>query len=149
MQLFEGEQGLLESDKKTLVLTTHRVRFNANTGGNSEIISIMLDAVSSCRLASTSIPIAFWFGAALIFFGVILIITLGMSQAANNQMAFPVFLLGIVFIVIYVVTRKQVLEIASASASIRVDARKMSRDEASRFIDAIEKARSGRMVRNA
>ena len=139
MQLFDGEQSLLESDNNTLILTSHRVRLNSNTSGRIEIISIMLDAISSCRLVRLENPLLMWLGLCFLAIG-------GMGIVSGRSEIGFMVVVGIVFLLIYAFTVKQVLEFASPSATIRLDARQMKHDEAKRFIDAVEKARNTRMV---
>lgn len=144
MNLMTNERALLESDQKTLVLATHRVRMNSKSSGRSEVVSIMLDAVSSCRLARVANPFLLWIGIALCVVG-ILGMVFGMSAGNPNGGSIVLAFVGVIFMLIYFGTLKQVLEIASPSAVVRVDAKQMRMEEARRFIDALENARNERM----
>jgi len=57
VELVPGEQVVLRSDEDTLVLTTKRVRYDAVVLGRSKFISITLDSVASCGLATRSYPL--------------------------------------------------------------------------------------------
>src|SRR5688572_23218424 len=62
MNYFADEKTLVESDNKTLILTTHRLRYDAiDQGGGwadrTELVSIMLEEVASCAITRTSYPI--------------------------------------------------------------------------------------------
>ena len=52
MKLLEKETIISETDFEHLTLTTHRVRFDQRTSDATRIVSITLDAVSSCGVAS-------------------------------------------------------------------------------------------------
>ena len=53
MKLIEGERNLIESEDKVVLLTTHRIRYNAEKIGVTDFGSIMLEEVASCTSPSS------------------------------------------------------------------------------------------------
>src|SRR5258706_16288116 len=94
ISLLPNERVIMASDQDTLILTNMRVRLNDATN-NSRLVTIVLDAVASCGLATQSEPM-------LIALGVIAIFG-ALTQSGNAQMAF--FVIGAILIFIYWATR--------------------------------------------
>jgi hypothetical protein len=135
MNLMPSEKILLESDGKGLVLTTHRVRYEFEALGSGEIRSIMLEELASCTMTRTSNPI-FLIIAAICFVAGVYI----------GRDAFVGGVLALIFLVIYFVTRKQSLLLASAGATITYDTKGMSPAEIKKFIDRTEAAKNERYL---
>ena len=75
-----NETRLLSSDDDRLLLTTHRVRFEAKSAAFRRVTSILLEEVSACEIASTSKP---WlFTLALLF---VLLGLLGLEGPHTND----------------------------------------------------------------
>ena len=140
ISLLPNEQVLLESGGKTLILTTHRVRYDSQRMGGGEIISIMLDELASCAMIRRSKPVL------LIFAGMLLLISLYFYNQYQQSLGTFGFLLVAVLIVMYFVTRRQVIELDSAGASIRVNTSGMSVLAVRGFIDTAEEAKNGRYL---
>lgn len=138
--LLPSEQILLESGGKTLTLTTHRVRYDSQRMGGGEIISIMLDELSSCAMIRRSKPIL------LILAGAFLLISLYLYNQYQQSLGTFGFLVVVVLVIMYFVTRRQVIELASAGASIRVNTSGMSILAVRGFIDTAEAAKNSRYL---
>jgi hypothetical protein len=142
MTTLPDERILLESDSKTLVLTTHRVRFKSTGSGKDHLISIMLEEVASCQASVTSRPMY------LILAGAFLLVGLGVGSQQRDGGAFGVVVLAVsaLFGVLYFTTRGGVLAINSAKGSIRVPIRGKSLKAAEEFVDALERAKHERLM---
>lgn len=138
VSLLPSEQVLLESKGKTLILTTHRVRYDSQRMGGGEIISIMLDELASCAMIRRSKPIL------LILAGAFLLISLYLYSQYQQGLASFGLLVTAALVVSYFVTRRQIIELASAGASIRVNTSGMSIPAVRGFIDTAEEAKNSR-----
>ncbi len=55
MNLLHGENTLMESNGKNLILTTHRIRYEIQSFGRAVVKSIMLEQLASCALCEPQI----------------------------------------------------------------------------------------------
>lgn len=142
MNLMPNESVLLESQGKCLILTTHRVRYQAETFGNAAVRSIMLEELASCALVHSS-NIIF-----LVLAGISLV--LGLLVAATGDRMEGAFVIGailaIVFVIAYFASRRQVLALASAGATIMVNTQGMKLEVAKQFIERTEAAKNERYL---
>jgi hypothetical protein len=136
MNLMPSEKVLLESTGKDLILTTHRVRYEFEALGFGEIRSIMLEELASCAMTRTSKPIFLIIAAICFLAG----LSIGRGLSAGG------IVLALIFVVIYFVTRKQSLLLASAGATITYDTRGMSPEDVKKFIDRTEAAKNERYL---
>lgn len=134
MKLLQGERMLMESSGKVLTLTSSRVRYDANERGSSKVISITLDAVSSCSLATRSYPMLLILCALAGIVGVILTTS---RNDASTVFYFAAVALGLA----YLFLRSAILEVSSAGGTIVVPARGMSREALLEFVDAVDEAK--------
>ena len=142
MKLMAEEKLLLESDDKELILTTHRVRLESESLGRARIVSIMLDQLASCAITRVSHPIF------LILAGICFVVgALFAANGRNNEGALIVgIVLPLIFVVIYLANRQQVLALASAGATINVNTQGMTLDAVKAFIDRTEVAKNARYL---
>ena len=131
MKLMNDERNILESDKGQLVITSHRVRFDASAAGQRKIVSIMLDELCSCELNYKSHII-------LILLAILSVI-IGFVGGSDTIVAGIVG--AIVLAVAYFLTRKQMLSLSSAGGAINVEAKGMKSEDIKDFIDAVELAK--------
>ena len=135
------ERVLLEANRGVLVLTTRRVRLAQTSFGHASVVSITLDSIASCGLVTLTYP------ALLAVAFVSAIMGLGFLVLAHEKDAFyfaigMFFLLSaLVWILVFLVTRRGVLELASAGAKIQMDAKGLGRDALMEFIDTLERAK--------
>jgi hypothetical protein len=132
MELLPGERQVSASSDESVVLTSHRVRLDQ--GG--EFISISLDQVASCSLGTRSHPVLLVIAA---------VVWLGSFQFAGERVGTPAFLLGaligLLIVGLYVMSRMQVITIASPGEIMRIRTRGMTRAACVQFIDDLERAR--------
>ena len=137
MELLPGEHQVSASSDGAVVLTSQRVRLDQ--GG--EFISICLDQVTSCSLGTRSHPVLLVIAA---------VVWLGSFQFAGERVGTPAFLLGALMgaliVALYVMSRAQVITIASAGETLRIRTRGMTRAACVQFIDDLERARLGLRV---
>jgi hypothetical protein len=133
MELLPGERRVSESSDGTVVLTSHRVRLDQ---GSRQFVSIPLEEVASCSIGTHSYPVLLVLAA---------VVWLGAFQFAGERVGTIPFLIGglvgALIALLYVVTREQVIVIASAGESIRIRTRGMSRADCVQFVDDLERAR--------
>ena len=140
MELLPGERKVSESSNGAVLLTSHRVRLDQ--GG--EFVSIALAQVASCSIGTRSHPILLVIAA---------VVWLGSFQFAGAQVGTIPFavgaLVGCLIVALYVLSRAQVIVIASPGASIQIRTRGMSRADCVQFVDDLERARLALEARSA
>ncbi len=136
MSLHPGEEILGESDPLGFVLTTHRVRWETGATGGGQLVGIMLNELVSCSIAWASKPILLVFAALSAIMGVIV-----GSQAGSTEAVVGGFLVGAAFVVVYALTRSQVIELASARAVVRLSTKGMALESARKLVDDVEAAK--------
>jgi hypothetical protein len=132
MEMLPGEREVSVSADGSVVLTSHRVRLDQ--GG--VFVSLCLDQVASCSLGTRSQPILLVIAA---------LVWLGAFQFAGERLTAPAFvagtLLGVLIAALYVMSRAQVITIASRGETIRIRTRGMTRAACIQFIDDLERAK--------
>jgi hypothetical protein len=132
MEMLPGEHEVSASADGSVVLTSHRVRLDQ--GG--VFISIGLDQVASCSLGTRSHPILLVIAA---------VVWLGSFQLASERVTAPAFvvgtLIGVLIVGLYVMSRAEVITIASPGETIRIRTRGVPRAACVQFIDDLERAR--------
>jgi hypothetical protein len=132
LEMLPGERQVSASSDGSVVLTSHRVRLDQ--GG--EFISISLDQVVSCSLGTRSHPVLLVIAA---------VVWLGSFQFAGERVGTPAFLvgtvIGLLIVGLYVMSRTQVITIASPGEIMRIQTRGMTRASCVQFIDDLERAR--------
>ena len=142
MKLITDEKILMEGDYKQIILTTHRIR-QENTGwGKVDLVSIMLEHVSSCKYSKKSKPIFLIIGILLAVFG----FAIGNSGGNAQQIGAGIFLFGVVLIIIFFFTIKRGLFISSSSAKVIVNTKGMKTENIKAFIDKLEIAKNDRLA---
>lgn len=110
MKLLAGETTISEANLEHLTLTTHRVRYDQRTSGATKIVSITLDAVSSCSVVSKSYPILLLLAVVALLLGALLQVT-GIEEGnIRNGLLLASVALGIT----YFLTRAVAFSIASS-----------------------------------
>lgn len=141
MNLMQGERILFESPSKVLTLTTHRVRYEMSTAGGAVLKSIMLEELASCSMTRTSNPILLVLAAICFILGFI------SATSGREEGAFIIgIVLALVFVVAYFSTRRQVVALASAGATIYVAISGLSQEAIRQFIDQAEAAKNSRYL---
>jgi len=137
-ELIEKEEIISESTDKIVTLTTHRIRYQASSWGQAHIVSIMLKNISSIEVHYESYVTLFSIGVLAVIAGVIM----GLNGEQHN-LGMYVLIAGALCIVIYWLTRKHVISIASdGGAKIKFETQGMKTDAVMEFINKVERAKS-------
>jgi hypothetical protein len=141
MNYFPDEKVLLESDNNVLVLTTHRVRYDAiGKGGGwadrTEFVSILLEELASCAITHTSYPMLLLLALA----GLLLAILI--PDRAIVGIAIAVLFAGGFFM-----SQRQVLRLSSTGGGqIQVNTASMTLQAVREFVDEVERAKNQRFL---
>jgi len=142
MNLLANERVLQESSSKRLILTTHRVRYQVEVLGKAEIKSIMLEELASCAMVRSSNIILL-----VLAGGVFLLGVLAAANGPRNEGALGIaFIVAIAFLIAYFASRRQIIALASAGATISVSTKGMKVETIKQFIDQIEAAKNARYL---
>jgi hypothetical protein len=143
MNLMTDEKVLMDGDHKQITLTTHRIRQENKSWGQLDLVSIMLEEVTSCEYSRKSRPIFLITGILLGAFAVFF----GLQGDSNNESIFGgLLLLGLLLIIFYFFTIKRGLFISSATAKIKLNTKGMKDENIKSFIDKIELAKNDRLL---
>jgi len=137
VNLLPGETAIAENQIPSLALTTHRVRYTHEATGATRIVSITLDAVSSCGILSKNYPILLILAAIAALLGVLSVA----MNVGEGKFRTGAFLLAIGLAIAYFLLRKVVLAISSAGESITVSAAGQKPDAMIGFIESVEQAK--------
>ena len=135
------ERTLIESDNKTLVLTTHRVRYDAiGKGGGwadrTELVSIMLEELAACAITRINYPVLLLLALAC------LLLALVVPDRALICVA-----LAILFSGGFILSQRQVLLLISAGGGkIQVNTGGMTLQAVRDFVDEVENAKNQRFM---
>jgi hypothetical protein len=141
MNYFPDERVLIESDNKTLILTTHRVRYDAIGKGSgwadrTELVSIMLEELAACAITRISYPVLL-----LLALGCLLL-ALVVEDRAIIATALAIFFAGGFFL-----SQRQVLLLISAGGGkIQVNTGGMTLQAVREFVDEVEKTKNARFL---
>lgn len=137
MTMGPGEVVVMVSDGDVLTLTNKRVRYNLVARGRSKLVSMTLDAVSSCSIMSVSRPGLLILGALMLLAGLMAPILGGRGDA--RSVAVVLFTAGVGFLVGYLLLRFKALKISSDGGDVILTvSRGMDRRSLVEFVDALE-----------
>jgi hypothetical protein len=141
MNHLPDEKVLIESDNETLILTTHRVRYDAiGKGGGwadrTELVSIMLEEVAACAITRISYPVLL-----LLALGCLLL-ALVVEDRAIIGVALAIFFAGGFFLA----QRQVLLLISAGGGKIQVNTGGMTLQTVRDFVDEVEKAKNQRFL---
>jgi hypothetical protein len=134
-----NEQVLLKSPGGGLILTTHRVRYEVQSAGSGMLICIMLEEIVSCGIIRVQHPVLLVIAAISFLLGIV-----GWLYDASSAAGFGGILVGLVLVGIFFATRQQLLALASAGATIRVNTAGMKAEMVTAFVDQVEFAKNAR-----
>ena len=138
MSELDNERMVMEAENRSLTVTSHRIRQVSRGGGKVNLVSIMLEAVTSCELTYTTYP------ALLVLSGICILAGLVTYKSADLATLAIWLLVAGIFAVLYLIFRRQVLRVASPTAHIDVLLSSISHDAATGVIDTIERAKDRR-----
>jgi hypothetical protein len=135
MELLPGEAKLSESNDGTVVLTSRRIRLDQGQGRGRQFVSIPLNQVASCSMSTRAYPFLLLFAA---------LWAIAAFQFAGERMATMLLAVGaglaLLCVILYFVTREQLITISSAGEAIRIRTKGLSRSASIQFIDDVERA---------
>lgn len=130
MNLIANESILVKSESETIILTTHRIRYQ----DKHTLTSIMLKQVSGVGVKYTSQPILILLAIISGLGGVFL---LGYTDTETAVLA---LVASGVLIALFFSSRKHVISISSASARLVFHTKGMSKQAVENFVDKVEDA---------
>lgn len=140
MQLFPDEKMVSTSNDNTIFLTTHRIYQEEKGFSSSTTKSIMLEHITSC--SSLHKKNFFWIFVALVGASVIVY-----SMSENEDAG---FLAGggliVVGLVLFFITQRGFIRVASPSADIMMKVSGMKRPQITEFIDLVELTKHQRVT---
>lgn len=142
MNLLPGEKIILESDNKSLCLTTHRIRYALKTGREQNITSIMLEELDACKVQH--LVQKTW-----LYFALITVLLSVLGQVLNIRGLHPLLpglILAGFFYFMFFITRKAVITIYAGCASADILTKGMSLETVTDFINEVEKAKNKRYL---
>lgn len=139
MKDLQGERMLLEANNKVFTLTTHRVRYAVAGRGQARVVSLMLEAVTTCELTHTTYPLVLAVAALFLVGGALI-----SNNSSDSSPLIGGLLIAAVLVTVYFVTRRQVLRVASPSSHFDLLLTGMSLDNATAVIDSIQQAQDAR-----
>ena len=142
MNPMQGEAVLLQAAGNRLILSTHRIRYETEAMGSAEIKSIMLEELASVAMVRSSNVILLILAAISLIGGVLV----AASGRSNEGALIIGVIVAIVLAVLYFASRRQVLSLASAGATITVNTQGMKLDVVKEFIERTEAAKNERFM---
>jgi len=140
LQLMTDEEIIYET-LKNFTLTTHRIRSTDSTLEKKEVVSIMLEKISSIAISSRNYLVFLILGILLILFSF-----WGFANSYNQGLDFIILVLGIISIVVYALTRKSIVIISSDGGHAAVlSSMGLSHESVIEIINKIEVAKNDRM----
>ncbi len=138
-----NEKVLMNGDYDQITLTTHRIRQENKSWGKIDLVSIMLEEVTSCEYNKKSKPFILIIG--LLIIGFSLFIERQNSIYSEN-MYNALLLIGVACVLFYLLTIKRGLFISSPTAKIKLNTSGMNDDNIKSFIDKLEIAKNNRLL---
>jgi hypothetical protein len=146
MNVLPGEQIVSElklDASRRLILTTHRVRAEAEGFGLSRMTSIMLEELCSCAITRLSSPAWLILAAILMIGGAVAALN---DRHSDYTAAFGAAAVGLLCVLIYFLTRRQVASLESAGARIVADTSRVGVANVRQFIEQVEAAKNQRYL---
>jgi hypothetical protein len=139
---FPDEHVITKSDDRSVMLTSHRISYEAKDWGRMYNQSIMLEHVSSSEYHYET---RYWLLVIAVLFGAIGVFSV---IAESVEIVSVCFMCALVLCVLFILTRQSLIVIGSPSTKMRINVNKMSPDAALRFIDQVETAKYRLTVRS-
>lgn len=136
MRLIDGEQVVLESNERRLVLTTHRLRY---LNEENKLYSVMLEEISSCQIWHSHHP-------GLIVFALIVLVTSLVLTRFGEAIIVLGFCVFLFLLILYLVNRKSILTVTFSGGCLNMPIKRLSFKQIEEFIDELEKAKNQRFL---
>lgn len=137
--LFPDEKIIVQSDKKQVILTSHRICYEYKEWGKAYNQSIMLEHITSCENYSSQRN--------LLLIMAIISLVLTIIGFGNNEedMSVLFFFLTMIFSLLFWLTRRNYIVIGSPSTKMSINVKRMSREKVLSFINDIEQTKHLRL----
>lgn len=140
LELMADEEIIYETIDK-ITLTTHRIRAIESTFERKEVVSIMLEKISSISISSRNYLIFLILGVLMFLYSL-----WGFVKTDNTSLDIFIFVLGLIFIIVFALTRKSVVIISSDGGhSVFFSTLGFSHESIMSIINKIEIAKNNRM----
>jgi hypothetical protein len=140
LSLFPEEEIVTQSNEGSVTLTTHRLCYEYKDWGRAYNQNIMLEHITSCEN----------YYSAQVWLLVLAILSLVISITAGFNEAGPVFsgamLVALILGLIYWVSRRNFVVIASPSTKMTINMTGMKREKVLSFINTVEHTKNKRIV---
>ncbi len=140
MQLLPNEQIVLGTDSDPLCLTTLRIRSSGRDWGKTSIRQIFLEDVCFVGMKMESMPLLLLASVASSVIGIL-------SLANQNEGGAVGLVAGLLCLLAYFGSRRQVLTFASAGGSISIQASKMKYEHIVLCLDTLSTRKNDRYLR--
>lgn len=143
MQLLPDEEILVTSNEDMIILTSRRIQLSSKEWGKSYQITIFLENISSIEVLYKSIPLFLVIAGFCFLIG---LLTLSQAQTNGATLPFGSFIVGIIFLIVWLYSRNHQVSIASnggGKINFRVD--NMKALAVADFIDKVILAKAKRV----
>lgn len=137
--LFEGESIITQSKDSKVVLTNYRLRYQESSASNARVISIMLEKISSIEVHYKSYPVYIILG--ILIGGMGYFFSGGLGSRMELQLKIVCLVVAVLFVLVYFMSRRHMVSVASSGATIDFHTRGMRRDSILEFVNKIEQAK--------
>lgn len=135
-----GDEQVIIGNQGALCVTTHRVRFEAQRSGSQAVDEIFLEDLSYQAIRMSSNPLFLVLAALCAVGGLV-------AFLSEPVVGVVFFLVAAVFGLAYVMTRRQVITLASSGGRIELEAKSMPRETLDWLMYNVAMAKDGR-IRN-
>lgn len=133
-----GDEQVIIGNQGALCVTTHRVRFEAQRSGSQAVDEIFLEDLAYQAIRMSSNPLYLVIAALCAFGGLV-------ALFSEPFVGVVCFLAAVVFGFAYIVTRRQVVTLASSGGRIELEAKSMPRETLDWLMYNVAMAKDGRM----
>ncbi len=143
MDLMPGEKILFSFANDLLTVTTHRVRKAVTYSGGAALRSIMLEDLVTISVTAESSP------GLLILAGILALAGVGGTVSMQGENPVPALIglvIGGIFALAYVLTKKQFLVLSSAALPITISTQGLKYSDVKQAVDRIEAAKNERYL---
>lgn len=139
--MLNNEKIILRSDNNLITLTNYRIRLRDSSWGKANIVSILLQNISSIEVKYKAN--IYYFVLSIIFFFSALILQI----SSNYQIVVYAVILGLVALGLFFYTRKHFVLVSSKGGNntIAFETKSMSTDKIVEFVDEVEKQILGKV----
>lgn len=139
--MLPGERPIQTANNNLLTLTSHRLWYEVDSGGDKELRTVMLEDLCYCDLVHSEKPL--WLLLAILAF-IMGLVMWGYNRSFNALIAGAV--LGVIFWWLYQASKKQTMDLASAGGKITIQLRSADLAMGREFISSVLMAKNNRIL---